>query len=165
MSDADLPRGYRWATYVESELYAADHNNLAGAVLVKLSLDSTGAPYGQDEADLAVPKAKTKGQRLYLLRSIASVVDGRRGVPYDTTDALIIRAGSPRAARLMAQERVTSEWQYPFFQELDMTEQEAIKAETGPNSKGFWLNPQETTCEELHVSGKAEVILSSYNAG
>lgn len=165
MSDANLPRGYRWANELECEQYAADRDSLSGVVVVKLSVDSTGAPYDQDEADLAVPKTKTKGQRLYVLRSIASVVVGRRGIPYDTTDALIVRAGSPRAARLMAQESLTTEWEYPFFRELDMTEAESIKAETGAMSKNFWLNPQETTCEELHVSGKAEVILTSYNAG
>lgn len=50
----DLPTGYRWANEEETE------NPPAGAILVPLTTDSTGRPYAQDEADLAVP---TEGPR------------------------------------------------------------------------------------------------------
>ena len=48
MSMTDLPPGYRWAT--EEEMDRPD------AIVVPLTADSTGRPYVQDEADLAVPE-------------------------------------------------------------------------------------------------------------
>jgi hypothetical protein len=47
--DDDLPPGYRWARD-EDETVRAD------AILVPRTMDSTGKPYTQDEADIAVPE-------------------------------------------------------------------------------------------------------------
>lgn len=47
MSDTDLPSGYRWAT--EHEMDRPD------AIVVQRTVDSTGRPYTEGEADLAVP--------------------------------------------------------------------------------------------------------------
>lgn len=56
MTDMNLPRGYRWANELECLKYADDRDSLPGVIVVKLTVDSTGTPYDQDEADLAVPK-------------------------------------------------------------------------------------------------------------
>lgn len=45
--DSDLPAGYRWA--FEDELDRPD------AIVVPRTADSTGRPYTQGEADVAVP--------------------------------------------------------------------------------------------------------------
>jgi hypothetical protein len=45
----DLPVGYRWATADETEA------NLPDAIVVPRTLDSSGRPYIQGEADIAVP--------------------------------------------------------------------------------------------------------------
>lgn len=50
----DLPKGYRWANELESELY----KKIPGAIVVKRTADSNGQPYTQDEADIAVPLRK-----------------------------------------------------------------------------------------------------------
>jgi len=47
----DLPEGYRWATEEETER----NEEIIGAIVVKRTADSTGRPYTQDEADIAVP--------------------------------------------------------------------------------------------------------------
>lgn len=51
----DLPAGYRWATEDETEQHNA--TGLPGAIVVPRTADSSGAPYTQDEADVAVPTA------------------------------------------------------------------------------------------------------------
>lgn len=48
----DLPAGYRWAT--------EDETDRPDAIIVKRTADSTGRPYTQDEADLAVPDEKAR---------------------------------------------------------------------------------------------------------
>lgn len=50
---SDLPTGYRWATEAETEAHA--RGMLDAAIVVPRTTDSTGHPYTQDEADLAVP--------------------------------------------------------------------------------------------------------------
>jgi hypothetical protein len=52
LSDTDLPAGYRWAT--------EDETDRPDAIPVKRTADSTGRPYTQDEADLAVPDEKAR---------------------------------------------------------------------------------------------------------
>ena len=47
LGDVDLPAGYRWAR--EDEMARED------AIVVPRTADSTGRPYTQGEADLAVP--------------------------------------------------------------------------------------------------------------
>lgn len=55
MSGTDLPGGYRWATAEETEA-----QNVPGAILVERTVDSTGVPYTQDEADVAVPLTRIR---------------------------------------------------------------------------------------------------------
>lgn len=51
----DLPHGYRWATEEETEKHSANSDDVPGAIMVARTTDSTGKPYTQGEADLAVP--------------------------------------------------------------------------------------------------------------
>ena len=50
----DLPAGYRWATEDETEAWGVGVR-YPGERWIKRTADSTGTPYTQDEADLAVP--------------------------------------------------------------------------------------------------------------
>lgn len=54
---ADVPPpGYRWATEEETERWTlGDDEIMSRAIVVPLSTDSTGRPYTEGEADLAVP--------------------------------------------------------------------------------------------------------------
>lgn len=47
----DLPPGCRWATAEECENW----ENIPGIIVVPLTVDASGTPYTQGEADLAVP--------------------------------------------------------------------------------------------------------------
>jgi hypothetical protein len=48
-TDADLPAGYRWATAEETEMGVP-------GIVVPRTVDNTGKPYTQGEADIAVPE-------------------------------------------------------------------------------------------------------------
>jgi hypothetical protein len=50
----DLPKGYRWATELETEYF----DKIDGAIVVSRTEDSNGQPYTQQEADIAVPIRK-----------------------------------------------------------------------------------------------------------
>jgi len=49
--DSDLPKGYRWATAEEVEA------QMPGLIVVPRTKDSTGRPYTQGEADIAIKEA------------------------------------------------------------------------------------------------------------
>jgi hypothetical protein len=49
----DLPRGYRWATADEAEAHSVVPN--PGVVVVPRTVDASGVPYTEGEADLALP--------------------------------------------------------------------------------------------------------------
>jgi hypothetical protein len=49
----DLPTGYRWATAEETEAHAVTENPMM--VVVPRTVDSSGTPYTEGEADLALP--------------------------------------------------------------------------------------------------------------
>jgi hypothetical protein len=53
--ESDLPEGYRWANESETEALTDNPMSAPGAVLVPRTVDSSGTPYTQDEADWAVP--------------------------------------------------------------------------------------------------------------
>lgn len=54
--EADLPAGYRWATEEEcAEIAATGRTTMLDEhIVVPRTVDSTGKPYTQDEADIAV---------------------------------------------------------------------------------------------------------------
>lgn len=60
----DLPKGYRWATESETENW----ENVPGLIVVPRTTDSTGLPYIQGEADLAVPIRKGRPNKNYVLQ-------------------------------------------------------------------------------------------------
>lgn len=82
--ESDLPAGYRWATAEETE---AGHPD---AIMVKRSTDSTGRPYTEDEADVAVPIASTPATCRYCGRTI-ELQDGLWVDPLATGDDSIWR--------------------------------------------------------------------------
>jgi hypothetical protein len=49
----DLPTGYRWATAEETEAHAVTEN--PAMIVVPRTVDSSGTPYTEGEADLALP--------------------------------------------------------------------------------------------------------------
>ncbi len=52
--DKDLPEGYRWANEEECERWSFGTLDME-AIVVPRTVDASGKPYTQDEADLAVP--------------------------------------------------------------------------------------------------------------
>ncbi|KKK58729.1 hypothetical protein LCGC14_3041490 [marine sediment metagenome] len=71
--------------------------------------------------------------RLYLLTR-------KDGVGYDEYDSKLIRAGSPKLARLIANE------------------------DTGDEGM-MWGDAARVTCQQIMANGPAKVIISSFNAG
>jgi len=54
-ADQDLPEGYRWATEEECEEITAGRPRHIVHIVVPRTVDSSGRPYTQGEADIAVP--------------------------------------------------------------------------------------------------------------
>lgn len=66
----DLPKGYRWATEDEVERYASDRYNYPEYRIVSRTTDSSGIPYRENEADIAVPIQKGRPNKNYILQLI-----------------------------------------------------------------------------------------------
>lgn len=62
MTDHDLPKGYRWANEYECERIGAGED--LNEIVVPRTVDSSGQPYTQGEADLAVPEFPPIGARV-----------------------------------------------------------------------------------------------------
>jgi len=63
---------------------------------------------------------------------------------YDTTQGVVVRAATEKAARELAADRAGDE---------------------ATKTNNPWLHPNQTTCEELLADGPEEVVMVDFNAG